>query len=119
SPRSRGFFRDQASKASLAASTAAFASSTLALATDAIVRSVAGSITSKRSLSEDLRHFPLIQRSVGTSARRFSYIELSSSLYSGRERSSRAPKSRKLQLAWIPGISHRHRFTRNRVFRYP
>src|SRR5437016_10223032 len=47
----------------------------LALATDAIGRSVAGSITSKRSPSDDLRHLPPIHRSVGTLARRLSYMD--------------------------------------------
>ena len=61
-------------KAALAASTAALASSTVALATEAILFSVAGSRTSKRPPSEDLRHLPPIQRSVGTLARRFSYM---------------------------------------------
>src|SRR4029077_20944623 len=57
-----------------AASTAAWASSTLALATEVILFSVAGSITSKRALSEGLRHLPPIHRSVGTFASRFSYM---------------------------------------------
>src|SRR5262249_34478336 len=76
SARSRGFLPAQASKASLAASTAALASSTVALATEAILVSVAGSSTSKRPPSEDLRHLPPIHRSVGTLARRLSYLEL-------------------------------------------
>src|SRR5215813_2301250 len=76
SARSRGFLPAQAGNAALAASTAALASSTVALATDATVFSVAGSITSKRPLSEALRHLPPIQRSVGTLARRFSYMGL-------------------------------------------
>src|SRR5262252_8287745 len=76
SPRSRGLRAAQPSKASLAASTAALASSTLALATEAILVSVAGSITSKRALSEDLRHLPPIHRSVGTLASRLSYMAL-------------------------------------------
>ncbi len=50
------------------------ASSTVALATDAMTRSVAGSVTSKRALSDALHHFPPIQRSVGTLARRLSYM---------------------------------------------
>src|SRR5205814_5900652 len=75
SARSRGFLPAQPSKASLAASTAALASSTVALATEAILVSVAGSSTSKRPPSEDLRHLPPIHRSVGTLARRFSYME--------------------------------------------
>src|SRR6202050_3475690 len=73
SPRSRGFFAAQAGNAALAASNAAFASSTVALATEATLFSVAGSMTSKRPPSEDLRHLPPIQRSVGTLARRLSY----------------------------------------------
>src|SRR5438067_7629097 len=52
------------------------ASSTVALATEATLFSVAGSITSKRPPSEDLRHLPPIQRSVGTLARRLSYMAL-------------------------------------------
>src|SRR5258706_16255463 len=78
SPRSRGFFVAQPGKAALAASTAAFASSIVALATDVMVFSVAGSITSNRWPSDDLRHWPPIQRSVGTPARRLSYIGFSS-----------------------------------------
>src|ERR1700730_10567883 len=74
SARSRGFLPAQPSKAALAASTAALASSTVALATEAILFSVAGSRTSKRPPSEDLRHLPPIHRSVGTLARRFSYM---------------------------------------------
>src|SRR5450759_558827 len=74
SARSRGLRPVQPSKAASAASIAALASSTVALATDAILRSVAGSITSKRTLSDDLRHWPPIHRSVGTLARRFSYM---------------------------------------------
>src|SRR5262252_3678704 len=74
SARSRGLRAAQPSNAASAASRAALASSTVALATDAILRSVAGSITSKRPPSEALRHLPPIQRSVGTLARRFSYI---------------------------------------------
>src|SRR5207244_5575148 len=74
--RSRGFLPAQPSKASLAASTAVLASSTVALATDAILFSVAGSSTSKRPPSEDLRHLPPIHRSVGTLARRLSYLEV-------------------------------------------
>src|SRR5512140_2578709 len=46
----------------------------VALATEAMVFSVAGSMTSKRALSDDLRHLPPIHRSVGTLARRFSYM---------------------------------------------
>src|SRR6185437_7898617 len=64
----------QPSKAASAASTAALASSIVALATEAMVRSVAGSTTSKRPPSDDLRHLPPIQRSVGTLARRLSYM---------------------------------------------
>src|SRR4026209_1862550 len=74
SARSPGLFAAQAGNASLAASTAALASSTVALATEAILLSVAGSRTSKRPPSEDLRHLPPIHRSVGTLARRFSYM---------------------------------------------
>src|SRR2546421_6196081 len=76
SARSRGLRAAQPPKAPLAASTAALASSTLALATEAILFSVAGSITSKRCLSEAGRHLPPIHRSVGTSARRLSYMRL-------------------------------------------
>src|SRR5437016_13234944 len=76
SARSRGFLPAQPSKAALAASTAALATSTVALATEAILFSVAGSRTSKRPPSEDLRHLPPIHRSVGTLARRLSYLEL-------------------------------------------
>src|SRR5262249_2206078 len=76
SARSRGFLPAQPSKAALAASTAALASSRVALATEAILFSVAGSRTSNRPPSEDLRHLPPIQRSVGTLARRLSYLEL-------------------------------------------
>src|SRR5215472_7916501 len=76
SARSRGFLPAQASKAALAASIAALASSTVALATEAILFSVAGSRTSKRPPSEDLRHLPPIHRSVGTLARRLSYLGL-------------------------------------------
>src|SRR5215471_16269627 len=76
SARSRGFRPAQPSKAALAASTAALASSTVALATEAILFSVAGSRTSKRPPSEDFRHLPPIHRSVGTLARRLSYLEL-------------------------------------------
>src|SRR6185503_18985344 len=76
SARSRGLRPAQPSNAPSAASSAAFASSTVALATEAILRSVAGSITSKRPPSDALRHLPPIQRSVGTLARRFSYITL-------------------------------------------
>src|SRR5882672_281764 len=79
SARSRGFFAAHAAKAPDAASIAALASSTLALATDAIVFSVAGSITSKRAPSEALRHWPPIHRSVGTLASRLSYITMISS----------------------------------------
>src|SRR5262249_40763147 len=39
--------------------------------------SVAGSMISKRALSEALRHLPPIQRSVGTWASRFSYMVFS------------------------------------------
>src|SRR5262249_49361677 len=76
SPRSRGFFAAQAGNAALAASTAALASSTVALATEATLFSVAGSMTSKRPPSEDLRHFPPIHSAVGTVARRLSYMAL-------------------------------------------
>src|SRR5271156_584230 len=76
SPRSRGFFAAQPGNAALAASSAALASSTVALATEATVFSVAGSMTSKRPPSEDLRHLPPIHRSVGTLARRLSYMAL-------------------------------------------
>src|SRR5579863_8640562 len=76
SPRSRGFLAAQPGNAALAASSAALASSTVALATDATLFSVAGSITSKRPPSEDLRHLPPIHRSVGTLARRLSYMML-------------------------------------------
>src|SRR5215470_3362291 len=72
--RSRGLRAAQPSNAPCAASTAALASSTLALATEVILFSVAGSITSKRAPSDDLRHLPPIHRSVGTFARRFSYM---------------------------------------------
>src|SRR5438876_4265376 len=88
SARSRGFLAAQPGKASLAASTAALASSTVALATDAIVFSVAGSSTSKRPPSDDLRHLPPIQRSVGTLASRLSYMGiLNSNLVGWVERS--------------------------------
>src|SRR6266568_2977089 len=76
SARSRGFLPAQPSKAAPAASTAALASLTVALATEATLLSVAGSMTSKRPPSEDLRHFPPIQRSVGTLASRLSYMAL-------------------------------------------
>src|SRR6185295_17521192 len=79
SPRSRGFLAAHASNAPLAASIAALASSTLALATEAILFSVAGSITSKRAPSDALRHWPPIHRSVGTLARRWSYMAISAS----------------------------------------
>src|SRR6188508_3274060 len=79
SPRSRGFFAAHASKAPAAASIADLASSTLALATEAILFSVAGSITSKRAPSDDLRHWPPIHRSVGTLASRLSYMAMESS----------------------------------------
>src|ERR1700681_1203720 len=74
SPRSRGLRPAQPAKAADAASTAALASSMLALATEVILFSVAGSITSKRAPSDALRHLPPIHRSVGTFARRFSYM---------------------------------------------
>src|SRR5947199_100735 len=74
SARSRGLRAAQPANAPYAASIAALASSTLALATEAILFSVAGSITSKRAPSEDLRHLPPIQRSVGTLASRLSYM---------------------------------------------
>src|SRR5262245_29781771 len=77
SARSRGLQPAQPSKAPSAASSAAMASSTVALATEAILRSVAGSMTSKRPPSDALHHLPPIQRSVGTLARRFSYILVS------------------------------------------
>src|ERR1700757_2390918 len=48
----------------------------LALATEATLFSVAGSITSKQALSDDLRHLPPIHRSVGTLASRLSYMAL-------------------------------------------
>src|SRR5277367_3050420 len=80
SPRSRGFLAAQAGKAVLAASMAALASSTVALATEATLFSVAGSITSKRAPSDALRHWPPIHRSVGTLARRLSYIAMVSSI---------------------------------------
>src|SRR5438067_12824181 len=76
SARSRGFLAAQASNAPAAASTAALASSTVALATEAILFSVAGSSTSKREPSEDFCHWPPIHRSVGTLARRLSYMAL-------------------------------------------
>src|SRR3954471_23660768 len=76
SARSRGLRPAQPSKALCAASIAAFASSTLALATDAILFSVAGSITSKRAPSDDLRHLPPIQRPVGTLPSRLSYMAM-------------------------------------------
>src|SRR5271156_6619174 len=76
SPRSRGFFAAQPGNAALAASSAALASSTVALATEATLFSVAGSITSKRPPSEDLRHLPPIHRSVGTLASRLSYMAM-------------------------------------------
>src|SRR3989440_8916907 len=76
SARSRGLRPAQPSNASCAASIAALASSTLALATEAILFSVAGSITSKRAPSDDLRHLPPIHRSVGTLASRLSYLAL-------------------------------------------
>ena len=76
SARSRGFLAAQPGKAALAASSAALASSTVALATEATLFSVAGSITSKRPPSEDLRHLPPIHRSVGTLASRLSYMVL-------------------------------------------
>src|ERR1700728_2215724 len=76
SPRTRGFLAAHPGKAALAASRADLASSTVALATDATLFSVAGSITSKRPPSEDLRHLPPIHRSVGTLARRLSYMAI-------------------------------------------
>src|SRR5277367_1792731 len=76
SPRSRGFLAAQPGKAACAASSAALASSTVALATEATLFSVAGSMTSKRPPSEDLRHWPPIHRSVGTLARRLSYMAM-------------------------------------------
>src|SRR5947209_1921187 len=82
SARSRGLRAAQPAKASCAASIAALASSTLALATDAILFSVAGSITSKRAPSDAFCHLPPIHKSVGTLASRLSYmaIALSSAL---------------------------------------
>src|ERR1700689_1787266 len=74
SARSRGFLAAQPGKAALAASSAALASSTVALATEATLFSVAGSMTSKRPPSLDFRPLPPIQRSVGTLARRLSYL---------------------------------------------
>ncbi len=56
SPRSRGFLAAQPGPAAAAASTAAIASSTLAEATEAIVASVAGSVTSSRAPSDAGRH---------------------------------------------------------------
>src|SRR6516162_4195310 len=76
SARSRGFLAAQPANAALAASTAALASSTVALATEATLFSVAGSTTSKRPPSDDLRHLPPIHRSVGTLARRLSYMAM-------------------------------------------
>src|ERR1700753_515095 len=76
SARSRGFFAAHPGNAACAASSAALASSTVALATEATLFSVAGSITSKRLPSEDLRHWPPIHRSVGTFASRLSYMVL-------------------------------------------
>src|SRR5580700_9197060 len=76
SARSRGFLPAQPGNAACAASSAALASSTVALATDATLFSVAGSITSKRPPSDDLRHLPPIHRSVGTLARRLSYMAM-------------------------------------------
>src|SRR6204780_4969059 len=76
SARSRGFLPAQPGNAALAASSAALASSTVALATDATLFSVAGSITSKRPPSLDLRHLPPIHRSVGTLASRLSSLAL-------------------------------------------
>ena len=80
SARSRGLRPAQSANAACAASTAAMASSTVALATEAMVFSVAGSMTSKRPPSDALRHLPPIHRSVGTLARRFSYMDVSSRL---------------------------------------
>src|SRR6516164_3427050 len=90
SARSRGFFAAQAGKAALAASSAALASSTVALATDATLFSVAGSITSKRAPSEDLRHLPPIHRSVGTLASRLSYIAMALSFHFSRPGAARS-----------------------------
>src|SRR5271155_320155 len=90
SPRSRGFFAAQPGKAALAASSAALASSTVALATEAILFSVAGSITSKRPPSEDLRHLPPIHRSVGTLARRLSYMAMTLSFLVFRAQRARS-----------------------------
>src|SRR4029077_11553651 len=79
SARSRGLRAAQPANASCAASIAALASSTLALATEAILFSVAGSITSKRAPSDALRHWPPIHRSVGTLASRLSYMAMMNS----------------------------------------
>src|SRR5467141_250058 len=95
SARSRGLRPAQPSKASLAASTAAFASSAVALATEAILFSVAGSSTSKRPPSEALRHLPPIHRSVGTLARRFSYMVRFPILVARRERSAMRKQTRR------------------------
>src|SRR5690349_13908440 len=77
------------------------ASSTVALATLAILRSVAGSTTSKRPLSEDLRHLPPIHRSVGTLARRFSYmtLPLHSSFRGGAQRRTRNPDASSISVS--------------------
>src|SRR5580693_3548038 len=113
SARSRGFLPAQPGNAALAASTAALASSTVALATEATLFSVAGSITSKRLPSEALRHCPPIQRSVGTLARRLSYmaiIHLFSSIVDLSERSASAA-------AWHDndGYDSNDRFTRSAI----
>src|ERR1700728_400589 len=76
SARSRGFLAAQPGNAALAASSAALASSTVALAPEATLFSVAGSITSKRPPSDDFFHLPPIHRSVGTLARRLSYMAI-------------------------------------------
>src|SRR5437660_1285046 len=112
SARSRGFLPAQPGKASLAASTAALASSTVALATDAILFSVAGSITSKRPPSEALRHLPPTHRSVGTLARRLSYMGVALCLVSRAWRNAKrraadpGPSSSFLQLLlWVPALA--------------
>src|SRR5215510_10478109 len=97
SARSRGLRPAQPSKAPSAASSAALASSTVALATDAILRSVAGSITSKRPPSDALRHLPPIHRSVGTLARRFSYM-ITSTFRS-------FPRKLNEEQAWVPAFA--------------
>src|SRR5512140_1949932 len=61
----------------------------VALATEAMVFSVAGSMTSKRALSDDLRHLPPIHRSVGTLASRFSYMAIVLHFVSRAQRSAK------------------------------